>query len=384
MHANATVPEVLLDGRTWLSSLAGWGDLVVTQGPRGPFEVTFGVVFPDRDWRPPELKPGTKVEVVDNGVKIFGGRLTEPDWDAGQFAAIGYCRQAEGPIAVNATGRPTTIPNVAVDQGIARGALRDWKRTEWLVTPPSFGTASIEDDRSSSDQDDPEAVSIQEVLDTSAAAAGGDTDWYVDAGGYLYLTDATPDDAPPDWYVPAGVAKMGVADDRRIDRVFLTFPDSSTTPAGKRRLASFPASTPAGGIEWIGNVQRGMVTPAKAAAWAQAIYRKARSGMDGWTNGLTLSPGQLLTPGGQPAHFGHVRGGQKVRIQGAPDPRSGVTLPYIDFWIDTCEWRPGEGTLQVIPEGMVERNLEAIMRRVVPAGHPSLGGIERAILKKRK
>lgn len=384
METTLAAPEVRLGGSTWLSSVASWGDLVVTQGPHGPFGVSFGVVFPEASWRHPLLKPKTRVEVYDAGVRIFGGRLTEPDWDAGQFAAIGYCRQAEGPATINGSGNPTTIANTAVDQAIARGALRDWKRTEWLITPPSFEAAAMEDDRAGDDEDDPEVVTIQELLDTASAGTSGSDRWYVDDGGYLYIVDAVADDAPPDWFVPAGVAQMGVADDQRIDRVLLTFPSSTTTPQGKRRLASYPATTPNGGVEWVGNVQRGMVAPSKAAAWAEAIYKKARSGMDGWTNGLTLSPGQLLTPGGQPAHFGHVRGGHKVRVLGTPDPRSGITLPYIDFWIDTAEWRPGERILQLNPEGMVERNLEAIMRRVVPIGHPELGGVERAIFKKRK
>jgi hypothetical protein len=267
------------------------------------------------------------------------------------FSVEGYHRESEGVVATTADGRPTTKTNVGVDQGIARGVL-SWTRVDDFS---SLGWAPDGD----YDTDDPEMLLIDEMLDSRTAEI--DKEWMVDAQRRLIQYDPS---TTVDWIVPPGIVAMGTATDERIDRVFLTYRDSDDND--HRRLVSYPATTPISGVEARAAVDRKHpITQAKADSYAETIYKRVNGGKDGWTNGVTLSPGQLLTPGGQYANPSHVRGNHKVRLLGIPDPRDGVAGDTT-FHIDTVAWDVTAQSLQLNPIGLADRSFESIARRVLP------------------
>lgn len=352
MTRAATQPRVRLGGSTWLDTLVPSGDLVITQGKHGPYELTASVTLRRRAWRHPLLRSRVRAEVLYGGLLIWGGRINDMDWDAGHFSAEGYHRETEGAACLNAAGRPTSETDTAVDQAIARGVISCRRIDTW-------GTGATTMADGDATHDDPEGMTLDALLDSRSAEI--DCEWRVDA--HRRLEQYTDDDAVK-WVVPPGVVSMGTATDDRIDRVLLSYRDSGDSDL--RRMTGYPGSTPVGGVEAVASVTKTRsITSARADAYAETIYRRMGLGRDGWTNGVTLGPGQLLTPGGQYAHPSHPRSGDKVRLLGIPDPRDGV-IGDLTFRIDTAAWDVTARTLQLNPVGMADRSFESIARRVLP------------------
>ncbi|NGZ99613.1 hypothetical protein G5V59_02450 [Nocardioides sp. W3-2-3] len=112
--------------------------------------------------------------------------------------------------------------------------------------------------------------------------------WYVHPSGLV--TANGEDQTRPAWFLAPGIAEIGVADDDVTDRVFVRYFDSS---AGRYRDASYPATTPAGGVEKRADItHRGPMTAARATVIAQGIYTRAGAGRVGFTNGVEVATEQ--------------------------------------------------------------------------------------------
>lgn len=332
-------------GGYWLSRESRFGDLEATWEAHGAADASWSMALKAGE-RPAFMKRGAVVEVYDGPLLIWSGTLAEPDWENGNFAAVGIARQGESAQCLNGAGAVTSKPNTAIDQAIARGVVR-WTRAD------SFGTTDLAGPEGASGVNDPDPGSLTDLLDLWAAE--NSKQWRVTDDGRL--VQATDTEATSTWLVLPEQAEFGVADDRLLDRVFLRYSDSA---AGVYRTTSFPASTPGGGIERRASVvARGPMTAARAASIAQGIYNAAQAGRTGWTNSVDLVAEQIITRGGQRPRISAIRPGHTLTLLGATDPRNG--LGSTSVVIDRVTWRPAEGRVQISPVGKVADTFEEIL-----------------------
>lgn len=340
-----TRPDILLGGRFWLSEIvpeeSGWGSLKHSTRLNGSWQLSWSIPIV-RDWRHPALVYGTSVDLYFGPACLWSGSLPEPNWDAGDFIALGACRQAENATAFDGSGNASTVPNTVIDAAIARGVL-SWTRVG------NFGTTSV-----GNPDNVGELVTVKSVLDAWAQA--NNSNWMVDEQRRLII--APVDETTPDWYVVPGSGVLGSADDQRVDRVFARYIDSTT---GLRTTASYPTVTPAGGIEGpIDITDRGAMTNAAATTIAQAEWSKLQ-GRSGWTNGLTLIGGQVTTPGDIDADLAFVRAGDTARLLGVLDVRG--LAQNTDIVIGDTEYDWTDDECQVNPVGLSARDEESVLEQ---------------------
>jgi hypothetical protein len=340
-----TRPEVRVDG-VWLTTIApAWGGLKTSTRVNGDWQMSFNIATEGKvgHWRHPAIRFGARVEVFYGPIIVWAGTLTEPDWDSGEMVALGASRDAENAMSITAGGVATTIPNTAIDAAIARGVV-SWTRLD------SFGTTAV-----GVADDGGGLVTLQSVLD--AWAQENNSQWRVDRQRRLVI--APTSEATVDWFITPGSGVMGSADDERVDRVFVRYLASAS---GTLATASYPSTSPTGGIERpLDITDRGAMTSTKATSIAQAEWAKLQ-GRSGWTNGLTLTRGQVTTPGGVIADLFMVRAGQTVRLLGVPDPRG--LAHNIDVVIGDTDYDATEDTIQINPVGRAARDQESALEQV--------------------
>lgn len=341
----ATQPEIFVDG--WpMSSIAPWSELHTKTRLTGDWEITWTVLRPPNKQvlRHPAFFYGAAVEVRYGPVVAAVGSLTEPNWESGEMVALGAPREAEGALSLTAGGTMTTKPNTAVDQAIARGAL-NWVRID------DFGSTAIGQADGAGDLN-----TVAKLLDARAEDADNASGWRVDRHRGLRIV-SNDETATPSWFITPGAGELGASDDERVDRVYVRFADSGA--GGALDTASYPATTPLGGIERGADITgRGSITAAKAGKIAQGLWRKMQ-GRSGFTNGFTVDRTQVTSRGGIAAGLWLIAAGQVARQLGAPDPRG--LSHHVDFVIgDTdLDWTANE--IQINPDGMAARTWEAVL-----------------------
>lgn len=348
----ASSSAIYIEGRP-LSTIAGWGDLEYVDGRNGPLEATWTMSLKPGE-RPAELHRNAQIEIASGLTLVSAGTLGEPDWDELKFTMIGISRAGEGAECLNGSGQVTSKLNTALDQAIARGVTRRW------VRGADFGNTDIAGPEGGSGVDDPQPGKLNELLNLKTTESG--MQWHVSPEGLV--TRYTEDESAPDWLILPGAAPMGVADDEVTDVVFLRYFSST---ASQLRTARYPADTPEGGIERRASITHlGPMTGTRATGIAEGMWRKMLEGRTGWTNGIELTVGQIITLGGQPADFSLIRGGQTVQLQDTPDPR-GVSLD-LNVVIDEVRRAPATQTIQLNPVGLVARTWEQVMQEANARG----------------
>jgi hypothetical protein len=168
------------------------------------------------------------------------------------------------------------------------------------------------------------------------------------------------DETNPKWFITPGSGSLGTADEDRVDRVFVRFIDSAT---GIRNTASYPATSPVGGIEKQKDLitNRAPMTLAAAQAEAQAIWSEL-AGRSGFTSGWTLTRGQVTAKGGPLVDLAFIEAGDAVCALGAPDPR-GVAL-NTNVVLGETDYQWAEDELQANPVGAAARDTEAVLEQV--------------------
>lgn len=340
---STTRPEIRVGGFR-LSSIApqGWAELRHTTRPTGVWEVSWSIPKTWR-WRHPALVRGALVELMHGPICIGTCTLDEPDWDAGKFVALGSCRDGETAVSITAAGETTTKPNTAIDAAIARGVV-SWTRLD------DFGTTAVGELDSGGG-----LVTLQSVLD--AWAQENESGWAVDNQRHLIIREL--DETTVDWLVVPGSGVLGSAAEERVDRVFVRYISSTN---GKRATASYPSTTPVGGVEKpVDITDRGKMTSTKATSIAKGIWSDLQ-GHSGWTNGLTVKGGQVTTLGGIVADLALVKAGDTMRLIGVPDPRG--TAHNLDVVIGDTEYDWAEDELQLNPVGLAARDDAAVLEQV--------------------
>lgn len=340
-----TRPQVRIDGH-WLSTIVpsggGWDSLRHSTRRNGGWQASWSITAPE-GWRHPLLRFGALVEIYLGPVLIWSGTLDEPDWDGMEFVALGACRAGNDAIGFDATETATTVPNTAIDQAIARGVL-PWTRDD------DFGTTPVGEEGDSGG-----LVTVTSILD--AWADENDSDWFVTPDRRLIIRPTAL--TTPSWHVLPGSGALGSAADDRADRVFVRYVSDST---GRLATASYPAATPAGGVEVpIDVTDRGAMSATKAADIAEARWNEL-NGESGWTNGLSLIHGQVTTPGAIPADLALIQAGETQRLLGVPDPR-GLSR-NLDVVIGDTDYDWTADEIQVNPRGLAARTDDAVLERV--------------------
>jgi hypothetical protein len=344
----ATHPEIFVGG--WpMSSIAPWGELHTVTRLTGDWEISWTMIRDPRKQlqRHHALVPGALVEVKIGPEIVAVGALTEPDWESGDMVAGGASREAEGAISFNASGETTTKPNPAIDQAISRGVL-NWTRKD------DFGSAAIGATDTNAD-----LKSVARLLD-AWAEDDDNPNWRVDRRRVLHAVEDDENDA--DWLITPGAGEMGAADDERIDRMFVRYLVSGG--GGTLATASYPAASPAGGIERGADItNRGELTSTVATRIAKGVWRRMQ-GRSGWTNGISVNRSQVTSKGGVAANLALIKAGDSMRLLGVPDPRG--LGHQIDVVIGETDYDWEAGTIQLNPVGLAARTFEAVLEAVSP------------------
>lgn len=336
---DASPAQVRVGGDTWLTSLGWWGELTVThRWPFGCWETTWQMALQPFE-RPRSLVRGASVELFHGPDRIWSGTLTDPNWDTGEFVAQGHCRPAETTQALTTLGESSSTPDAAIDAAIARGAL-NWVRPASLSSVPFAESDTTEQ------------------LNTVAALLDAWSDeqslrWAVDADRRVY---AASDPTTPAWYVMPGSGVLGVADEDYVTDVYGRY----RTPTGTFATASAQDRSQGVGVREIGVdlTRLGRLSSMRAAAVCAGILAKTKA-RTGWTNGITVTPEQITTLGGVPAHPSLVVAGQVVRLQGLLDERGFATST--DVVLGETVWNVTAGTLDLNPVGLAARDLASIV-----------------------
>lgn len=342
MRRGVTRPEVRVGG-FWLSGLVShWGGLKHSTRTNGDWQASWSVAL-RHGQRHPALVRGARVEIYLGSICVWAGVLSEPDWESGEMVALGSSREGEQAPALTSGGKSTTKPNTGIDQGIARGVLT-WTRIG------DFGSTAV-----GNDDDEGGIYSIRSLLD--AWADENLSGWHV--GPDRRLVVKVPTETDPAWFVVPGSGELGSADDDRVDRIFVRYQSSTN---GRLATTSYPAASVVGGIEQtLDLTDRGRMTSTKATNIAQREWSKLQ-GRNGWTNGLTLTVGQVTTRGGIPADLALIRAGDAMRLLGVRDDRG--LAHNTDVIIGETEYDWDEGSIQLNPVGMAARGETSVLEQV--------------------
>lgn len=315
---------------------AWWGEPVMTTRRRGgSWELTWKMDFKP-GFRHHDLVRGASVVAKIGTSAEWRGTLTEPDMDSMDFTAQGLCRQGETALALDLAGM-TSDPGDAVFFAEARGVL-DWGSLETFTPVTTSGETEG-------------VTKIADLLDSYTTERG--TNWAVSPGGLLY-TYADP--TSPRWMVTPGSGVLGVADDDYWTDLVGTY---LTTTGAYAQVYSTDPNPQAGRRErGVDMTRLGWMTTVRAQAALDAMLAKGLA-RTGWTNGLEVAHGQLLTMGGTPASVSLVRGGHMVHLAGLADER-GVTQ-FTNIIADETVWNVAENKTQINPVGLAARDLPSII-----------------------
>lgn len=328
--------EIFVNG-TPLTYIADyWGNPVVTHRRPGPWGLTWdmgGTPY----FRHPDLVRGASVQLRHGPTPIWAGELTEPNFETQQFSAIGLCRQAEDAAALD-FGAITSNPKQAVNWAILRGKL-DWSSFHSLPDVPLVT------------EETQQFNTVSDLLD--AWALQSNVTWRVDARTYIQYAAAP---TTPSFVVTPGVGVLGVADEDFIADLYARY----QTPSYK--YATVEAhSGDSGPDRLIDLTGRGPLTAVAAQAIVDNLMAQGRA-RTGWTNGIEVGHGDVLTPGGTPAALSEIRAGQMIRLLGLYDERGAAA--YTDIVLDETVWNVADGTLQLKPVGLAARDLSSIVESV--------------------
>lgn len=324
-----------------LTSIAWWGDLVVThRWPLGSWECRWSM--PLAPWqRHPLIKEDAPVTVRVGPWPIWAGQLADAGWDEGEMVSVGAGRQAEGAPAFDGMGATTTIPDVAVDQAIADGFV-DWTRPASL-SAVAFG-AEGETDR---------VNYLAALLDSWSTSAS--KRWYVDP---WRAVRAAVDPVVPSALIIPDSGSLGVSDEKKAGTVIGRYVDTATGAPTTTRYPASGGGRPAVLMNMLDTQPPMSATAARARC--QGVWSQLQA-QSGWTNGITVRTGQLLTPGGNSLALWRFTAGPDgmASLLGVRDER-GLSA-NTNVVMGESIWTPGEDSLQLNPVGKAARDISSII-----------------------
>lgn len=324
-----------------LTSIAWWGDLAVThRWPLGSWEAKWSM--PLAPWqRHPLFKADVPVTIRIGPWPIWTGQLADIGWDDGEMVAVGAARQGESAPAFDNTGATTTILDVAIDQAIADGMV-DWTRPASL-SAVAFGTDG-ETDR---------VNYLAALMDSWATSVS--KRWYVDP---WRAVRAAVDPTVPSALIIPDSGSLGVANERQAGTVFGRYVDTATGAPATTRYPASGGGRPAVLMNLLDTKPPMSVEDARAIC--QGVWSQLQA-QPGWTNGITVRTGQLLTPGGADLALWRFAAGPDgmASLLGVRDER-GLSA-NTNVVMGESIWTPGEDSLQLKPTGVAARDISSII-----------------------
>ncbi len=331
-----------------LRSIGNYGPITVTHTwPHGFDSATWEM---DPALRHSALRGNAPVVMYDGGFPIGYGTLQEPGND-GVMSVVGLWKQGEAAPSLTSAGGFTTVPDSAIDGAIFRGDVT-WKRPASLSATAWVTTADGQ-------------LTLNRLLDGYLAENGGR--WQINNyGDFEFAVDPTV----PRWHVPHAVAGRGLtpAEDEFLTHIVGRFITSYSAAGPAYDIVTAPSTGATEASIAFGrrSVQveldeMGVITSAKALAVVTGMYLRAGARM-GWGEGLELSRGQIITPGGEPAPLEQVQAGQMIRLCGVMDPSRANRVPMsIDIVIASSTYTDGSDTISLTPQGYAPRNHQDAM-----------------------
>lgn len=286
-------------GSTPMSAIAPFGPVSITYDSHGMAEAQFEV---DPRLQHPMLRGGMYAQIMDSGIPIGVGTVVEPSTD-GLVTIVGAWNDAKTATTLDAVGAPTGNPSSAVDAAQARGEIR-------------FGRA--DDSLALGDWAEPSTtLMLADLLDDSAMSVAK-TPWVDGYGVVRFEADPTK----PRWTVPHAVAGRGLAPAEDSFYTHLVGRYMTLTPGVMdTELVGDDDAAIAMGRRRVGHVDLeplGPIDKPRAHAEMMGIFALAGARM-GWAEGMTLSTGQITSPGGEPAPLSLLRSRQMIRLEGVID-----------------------------------------------------------------
>jgi hypothetical protein len=304
----------------------------------------------------PDVRIGRAGEVWDDGVKVFGGRITDMGRDYPRpLSFAGYGRRASDFDAIDATGAPTMNPRTAVTQAIADGL--EW--TDGLVFPNVAVGATPS----------PMPLRLDDLLNQAAVTSS--KRWGVDAeGAPFWVSDPTT----PMWFLDASDLDIGVATDGLYTRVRATYVSSVDATTGEadgwdRKTSDDLVGQPIYGVIVypMDLTPLGLLTGSQAQSYAD--QQLALLTVPQWLSRVTTNSTRLLTEGGLGAPLSQVHSGQMVRLFNTPNNLGGlrneIALDVILGETEHDSESPDEIT--IAPIGLAVRNLADALAQAAEA-----------------
>lgn len=356
MGLNAYTSRIDGSGRTPLDTIAPVGALAYGNGSNGDTTCSLSMALPVTA-NPEALTAGRRLWVTDGPCTVWGGILADPQrghpWT---ITGQGYGTLAARFLALSADGSASaTDPNVAVDAAISRGL--PWSRPVTLPTPNVAPTGT-------------DIGSLLDAVDSASSVF-----WQVDQFGHLAMV-ARP--LSPTYILIAGNTPGGRSTDNFATDLWAKYTPpmsvlaspgpGSTIVAGPPQLtpATNPASTaprPFGRWEAIYDTTAGIVTATNAAADATAALARVRPDPT-YTGQIAVTPGALLTLGGEPVRLSTVRAMTAVRMVGVqPDPGLAqlTFTTSVQIVIGAWDYNAVADTAVMTPLGATTRDLTALL-----------------------
>lgn len=336
-------------GGSWLHSYghvsdAKWSDSYGA-GPTGPDLASCSVALdPSND--AVFLRIGQACEVWEDGLKVFGGRISGMGRDfprALEFRS--WSKMAADFDAITAAGVPTMNPRTAVVQAIADGL-------PWTGGGLAFPNSSIGADPS------PMPLRLDALLDQAAITLG--KRWGVDAEGRgTWVSDPTI----PTWHLDASDLEIGVASDGLYTKVRATYFSALDVDGNPTSPLVVTANDAPGqaiyGVRVYPMDLTGLGVLSSVTAQSYADQQLALLTVPQWLSRVAVTSAQLRTPGGHGAVLADVRAGQMVRLFNVPNNVGGLRNELaLDVVIGETEHDSTSPTqLQIAPVGLAVRNL---------------------------
>lgn len=329
--------------RIWLDQLGIVAGVEYdTTYPGGDAEASWQITL-DPGFQHRAVLYGRKVGIALGGSAIWHGYLDNPQRGTSwQMTAIGIAALGQNYRAVAATSGNALALNEVVDAAITRGL--PWVRSGSLPTLSGAFVPSA-------------TLSIAEALDQVAAGQSTETYWAVDTNGVLTMT-AAPTTASYVLYATApggGRNLSGFATD-----VYVQYQSATGVMSTDLRSA---ASRPFGRFEAYSD-QTGLQLIPSTQADALGDGFLARNGARlKFTNDFVVTPGQLVTLGGQAVDLAAVRAGFLANVIFTdPDSAGEVTLGAIpQVLFGAARYDADADNLTLTPVYAAQDSLQALL-----------------------
>lgn len=336
MPSNSQRPWIRVAGVP-LETHAPVGDIVIEhRWPFGCWEAKWSMVLRPRQ-RLAGIVKGAKVEVLLGSLQIWAGTLTDLDRREGTFVASGSARLAEHVPALNSSGKTTTVPDAAIDRGIALGWL-DWTRPASISNVAYAGADSTTTDASD------RLNTVAALLD--AYTAENNLRWGVDAYRRVYkATDPTE----VTWDMHPTTQVLASASDRLAGTVVARWLNLAT---GMLATSTTGTGLP---IATVDLTNLGALTSTRVTTISNTILTRAAAA-GGTVGSFEIGADQIR---GRP-HLARIVAGQRARLLGQFDPDTGTsTTPSLVLGVTS--WDVAGRVVTCSPVDAAARSLSEIV-----------------------